>query len=156
MGPRDIGTLLNPTDPTTNAMGGTTYFGGTLEVQFPIWGLPRDLGLRGAIFADAGTLFDYDGGNKTAFTGCPAGSEARQFNVAVTSAYQSNIACIRDKNMIRSSVGVSLLWQSPLGPIRFDYAYALSKDEGYTDPRYGVKVGGDRLQAFRFSGGTRF
>lgn len=156
MGPRDIGTLLNPTDPTTNAMGGTTYFGGTVEVQFPIWGLPRDLGLRGAIFADAGTLFDYDGGNRTAFTGCPAGSEARQFNVAVSSAYQSNVACIRDKNVIRSSVGVSLLWQSPLGPIRFDYAYALSKDEGYTDPRYGVKVGGDRLQAFRFSGGTRF
>jgi outer membrane protein insertion porin family len=152
IGPRDV---LN--DPTANALGGTTYFGGTLEVQFPIFGLPRDLGLRGAIFADAGTLFNYDGGSKTITTPttCPAGSEARQFNVATTSIYQTNVACVRDKNVIRSSVGASLLWQSPLGPIRFDYAFALSKDEGQRDA-FGRKFGGDRLQAFRFSGGTRF
>ena len=36
--------------------------------------------------------------------------------------------------MIRSSVGASLLWTSPLGPIRFDYAFALSKDEGVIAP----------------------
>ncbi|PZU89853.1 MAG: outer membrane protein assembly factor BamA [Chelatococcus sp.] len=153
IGPRDV---LN--DPTANALGGTTYFGGSVELQFPIFGLPRDLGLRGALFADAGTLFNYDGGNASAFSGCPAGTEARQFNV-VTGGAQSNIACVRDKNILRSSVGVSLLWQSPLGPIRFDYAYALTKDDG----QWGVgpnglaaKYGGDRLQAFRFSGGTRF
>ena len=29
---------------------------------------------------------------------------------------------------IRSSVGASLLWASPLGPLRFDYAVVLSKD----------------------------
>ncbi|MFN3673037.1 MAG: BamA/TamA family outer membrane protein, partial [Bosea sp. (in: a-proteobacteria)] len=119
-----------------------------------------DLGLRGAIFADAGTLFEYDGGKPVAYAGCPAGSGPRQFNVVSNSPYQSNIACVRDKNVLRSSVGVSLLWQSPLGPLRFDYAYALTKDEG----QFGVnaatglagKYGGDRLQAFRFSGGTRF
>ncbi|OYW64449.1 MAG: outer membrane protein assembly factor BamA, partial [Bosea sp. 12-68-7] len=156
IGPRDV---LN--DPTANALGGTSYFGGSVEVQFPIWGLPRDLGLRGAIFADAGTLFNYDGGKAVA-SACPAGSTGRQFNVVTTSAFQTNVACVRDKNVLRSSVGVSLLWQSPLGPIRFDYAYALSKDDG----QFGTaiingqavtgKFGGDRLQAFRFSGGTRF
>ena len=157
IGARDV---LN--DPTANALGGTTYFGGTLEVQFPIWGLPRDLGLRGAVFADAGTLFNYDGGSKVITTpqACPAGSEARQFNVASTSVYQSNVACVRYKNVIRSSVGVSLLWKSPLGPIRFDYAYALTKDDGQwgVNPATGIagKYGGDRLQAFRFSGGARF
>lgn len=160
IGPRDV---LN--DPTANALGGTTYFGGSLEIQFPIWGLPRDLGLRGAIFADAGTLFDYDGGSKNITTpvACPAGSDARQFNVAIApsqQAFQSNVACVRDKNVLRSSVGVSLLWQSPLGPIRFDYAYALSKDDGQwgLNPTTGLvsKNGGDRLQAFRFSGGARF
>lgn len=159
IGPRDV---LN--DPTANALGGTTYFGGTLEVQFPIWGLPRDLGLRGAVFADAGTLFNYDGGSKgitnAGFGGCPAGSEPRQFNVATDSVYQTNVACVRDKNVIRSSVGVSLLWQSPLGPIRFDYAYALTRDKGQwgINPATGIagKYGGDRLQAFRFSGGARF
>ena len=115
-----------------------------------------------AVFADAGTLFDYDGGSKgitnPGFLGCPNGSEARQFNVVTNSAYQNNVACVRDKNVIRSSVGVSLLWQSPLGPIRFDYAYALTKDEGQVTTLNGLtaKYGGDRLQAFRFSGGTRF
>lgn len=161
IGPRDV---LN--DPTANALGGTTYFGGTLEVQFPIWGLPRDLGLRGAVFADAGTLFNYDGGSSVVtnpnFAGCPAGSAARQFNVIAPSQYQTNVACVRDKNVIRSSVGVSLLWQSPLGPIRFDYAYALSKDDGQfgtaiiNGQAVTAKYGGDRTQAFRFSGGTRF
>ncbi len=155
IGARDV---LN--DPTANALGGTTYFGGTVELQFPIFGLPRDLGLRGAVFADAGTLFNYEGGSKSitnpAFTGCPVGAEARQFKVVTNSPYQNNVACVRDKNTVRSSVGVSLLWQSPLGPIRFDYAYALSKDEGARDPATGIKYGGDRLQAFRFSGGARF
>ena len=42
IGPRDISSL----DSRSNAIGGTTYFGGTLEVQFPIFGLPRDLGLE--------------------------------------------------------------------------------------------------------------
>ncbi|MCO5093254.1 outer membrane protein assembly factor BamA [Bosea sp. (in: a-proteobacteria)] len=157
IGPRDV---LN--DPTANAVGGTTYFGGTLEVQFPIFGLPRDLGLRGAVFLDAGTLFNYDGGSKAVAYACPAGSEARQYNVLTGGGLfgQSNIGCIRDKNTLRSSVGASLLWQSPLGPIRFDYAYALTKDDGQigVDPRTGLvaKYGGDRLQAFRFSGGTSF
>ena len=73
----------------------------------------------------------------------------------------SEVACVRDKNIIRSSVGASILWQSPLGPIRFDYAYALSYDKGvFGDGApgrpLGFRYGGDRLQAFRFSGGASF
>ena len=57
IGPRDI----SSGDPNGSAIGGTTYAGLSYEVQFPLWGLPRDLGLKGAIFADAGTLFGYKG-----------------------------------------------------------------------------------------------
>ena len=39
---------------------------------------------------------------------------------------------------------MGLIWDSPLGPLRFDLAYPLTK-ESY-----------DRTQIFRFSGGTRF
>jgi outer membrane protein insertion porin family len=49
-----------------------------------------------------------------------------------------------DSNTIRSSIGAGLLWESPFGPIRFDYAYALTKDAN------------DRTQRFRFSGGGKF
>ncbi len=151
IGPRDISTL----DANSNAIGGTTYFGGSLEVQFPIFGLPRELGLKGAVFADAGTLFGYEGATRfdinrntilegTAGSGCPV----------VRPDVQSECIRVRDSTDIRSSIGASILWASPLGPIRFDYAYALTKDEGTIIN--GNRVGGDRTQAFRFSGGSRF
>ncbi|QRM27466.1 outer membrane protein assembly factor BamA [Microvirga sp. VF16] len=149
IGPRDISSL----DSRANAIGGTTYFGGTLEVQFPIWGLPRELGLKGAVFADAGTLFGYEG--PTVFN-VNGGSILDPADAVCTQDPNVPQNCIEvlDSDMIRSSVGASILWNSPLGPIRFDYAYALSKEEGVF--RDGVRVGADRTQAFRFSGGTRF
>ncbi|WP_134499598.1 outer membrane protein assembly factor BamA [Microvirga pakistanensis] len=151
LGPRDI----SSPDANANAIGGTTYFGGSLEVQFPIFGLPRELGLKGAVFADAGTLFGYEG--------------PTQFNVGGGSIFDPDggAVCERvagqpqdcievlDSDKIRSSVGASILWTSPLGPIRFDYAFALSKEEGILQAD-GTRIGGDRTQAFRFSGGTRF
>lgn len=117
IGPRDLngGGRANP-------LGGTIYYGGTAELQFPILGLPRELNFRGALFADVGTLYDYQG----------------RKNFATGSIDLS------DQDKLRSSVGASLLWASPVGPLRFDYAYVLSKDDH------------DRTQAFRFSGGTSF
>ncbi|MBB3019949.1 outer membrane protein insertion porin family [Microvirga lupini] len=129
IGPRDISTA----DSRANALGGTTYFGGSLEVQFPIPVLPRELGLRGAVFADAGTLYGYDG----------------------PTTFDDESIDVFDSSKLRSSVGASILWTSPLGPIRFDYAFALTKEEGILDAN-GNRVGGDRTQAFRFTGGTRF
>ncbi|MDB5572698.1 MAG: outer membrane protein assembly complex, YaeT protein, partial [Hyphomicrobiales bacterium] len=58
IGPRDVTPGINN---RTAALGGTSYFGGSVEMQFPIWGLPREVGLKGALFADAGTLFGYNG-----------------------------------------------------------------------------------------------
>ena len=106
----------------------------------PVLGIVKgDLGLRGALFADAGTLFGYEG--KTNFT--PGGGACIPSGVAP--AYtQGTCVTVRDSADIRSSVGASVLWASPLGPLRFDYAYATTKD------KYDV------TQAFRFSGGTSF
>jgi len=151
IGPRDISSL----DSRANAVGGTTYFGGSLEMQFPIWGLPRELGLKGAVFADAGTLFGYEGPTRFSLNGgsifdpADAGACVQDPNVP------QNCINVLDSKKIRSSVGASILWSSPLGPIRFDYAYALSKEEGRLLPN-GTRVGEDRTQAFRFTGGTRF
>jgi outer membrane protein insertion porin family len=154
LGPRDVGT----SDSRSNALGGSTYFGGTLEVQFPLPLIPKDLGLKGALFTDAGTLFGYKGkrtfdvngdgfiNGYSAVTGCSYS--------ATTVGVEPECVNVRDKIKIRSSVGASILWNSPLGPIRFDYAYALTKDDGVATA-YG-RVGKDQLQAFRFSGGSKF
>ena len=158
IGPRDIapcavsnaGTPIgyNCLNNQTNALGGTTYWGVSAEVQFPFSFLPKDIGMKGAIFADAGSLFDYGGPvtfpNVLNYNGnniygqpnlvtCPAGSKNQTGNV-----------CVYDDDTVRSSVGVSLIWQSPFGPLRFDYAWVLSQ------------AAYDKTQAFRFSGGTRF
>jgi outer membrane protein insertion porin family len=157
IGPRDISY-----DGRAGALGGTTYFGASAEVQFPIWGLPRELGLRGAVFADAGTLFNYGGSKRFAVVNgktvgvAGAGCGIAEVGVIRAGLTQGSCLLVHDKNVIRSSVGASVLWQSPLGPIRFDYAFALTKDKGTIDPIFGTRVGGDRTQAFRFSGGGRF
>ncbi|MEE7478272.1 outer membrane protein assembly factor BamA [Methylobacterium hispanicum] len=160
IGPRDIGT----TDARSNAVGGSTYVGGTVEVQFPIWGIPKDLGLKGAVFADAGTLFGYNGRrvfnvNGDALINGFAPGSGCNFNT-LSIGVEPECLNVRDKAVLRSSIGASILWNSPLGPIRFDYAYALSKDEGQkvyaADGTFLGKVGKDQIQAFRFSGGSRF
>lgn len=146
--PSGIGPRDRNGDSAANAIGGTTYFGATAEVTFPFFGVPRELGLRGAVFADAGTLFGYRGKkiidvNRDGLVNGGAGCTPPAGFVFV----QSECLSVRDESTIRSSIGAGVLWSSPLGPIRFDYAYALTRVRG---------SGGDKLQAFRFSGGARF
>lgn len=131
IGPRDM-TKHTARDP----IGASLYGGASVEMQFPLFFLPKEFGLRGAVFADAGTAFDYTG--KTNFHGYqPPGRCAKNSKL-------TGDICLADDASLRSSVGASLLWTSPLGPIRFDFAYALTKEDY------------DRTQFFRFSGGGRF
>jgi outer membrane protein insertion porin family len=82
--------------------------------------IPKEIGFRGAVFADAGTLFDSDAKNIT------------------------GVEIVSDDATLRSSVGASLLWASPLGPLRADFAYVLTKDDA------------DEEQFFRIGGGSKF
>ena len=141
IGPRDVSPGLQS---STNSLGGTNYVGASVELQFPLFGMPKDLGLKGALFADAGTLFGYKGTtNFGTLFNLPANAPCVAGNVAPLYTQGSCIA-LDDSKKIRSSVGASLLWASPLGPIRFDYAFVLSKAQS------------DVGQAFRFSGGGSF
>jgi outer membrane protein insertion porin family len=136
IGPRDVGTG----DPQGNPLGGTKYFGGSLEVQFPIYGLPRDLGLKGAIFADAGTLYGFTG--RTNFSAPGTACTPNDAPPAFTQG--SCITVGGDSPMLRTSAGASIIWSSPLGPIRFDFAKVITKSQF------------DQTQFFRFTGGTTF
>jgi outer membrane protein insertion porin family len=138
MGPRDIS---NMTDLAGNGLGGTTYAGASAEIQFPIFGLPKEVGLKGAIFADAGTEFGFQGqkdySSLLGYTNCPTNPTSSKY-------WQYSCLLVDDEHTIRSSVGASIIWASPLGPIRLDYAYAVTKG------KY------DQLQAFNFTGGASF
>lgn len=99
-----------------DALGATSYYGATAEVQFPLPYLPKELGFGGAFFADVGTAFgtDFSGGN------------------------------VQDSESLRASVGGSLLWQSPFGPLRVDIAYPLLEEDF------------DETELIRFGASTAF
>lgn len=110
---------FGPYDPTggvNDHLGGTTYFNASTEVQFPMPGLSESLGIRGAFFADAATLYGSDLGP----------------------------AVLGTSMEWRASVGASLIWASPFGPLRVDYAMPVMKEST------------DRVQNFSFGMSTRF
>ncbi|MGD9801931.1 MAG: outer membrane protein assembly factor BamA [Hyphomicrobiaceae bacterium] len=96
IGPRDTLSANN------DALGGKMYVGTTAESLFDIPGVPKDLGIRASVFADAGSLF----GTNTTGASVPglAGNTAA----------------------VRASVGAGIVWDSPLGPLRADYAIPLA------------------------------
>ena len=114
-----------------DAVGGRTYFSTTVELNFPTPLLPDELGLRGALFMDAGSLWNFD------------------TDIADTIGDEST----RDdflKNLnsneldIRVSAGFGFAWDSPFGQIRADFAFPLRKNEV------------DKTEIFRLGGGSQF
>src|ERR1700676_917420 len=67
IGPRDLS--FYPYTGTGDALGGTKYWGASAELQMPFWFLPKEVGLKGAVYADAGSLWDYQGPTSWAATG---------------------------------------------------------------------------------------
>ncbi|RWK43246.1 outer membrane protein assembly factor BamA [Mesorhizobium sp.] len=100
-------------------LGGTTYFNASAEAQFPMPVIPESFGLRGAVFADAATLY----GSK----------------IDASLVDQSTVDM-----QWRASVGVGLMWASPFGPIRIDYAMPVLKEDT------------DDVQEFNFGISSRF
>ena len=116
-GPRD---LTNWT--THDAIGGTNFWAASFELFIPLHFIPKDMGLRASVYADAGSVWNYKG----------------------PTSVPGEVMTFEDSKLIRTSVGAGLTWDSPFGPLRFDYAIPLNK-ESY-----------DIVQEFRFGGGTRF
>ncbi|MER8592306.1 outer membrane protein assembly factor BamA [Mesorhizobium sp. M0323] len=106
-------------DNSNDHLGGTTYFNASAEAQFPLPVIPESFGLRGAVFADAATLY----GSKIASGLVNSSTTGMEW---------------------RASVGVGLMWASPFGPIRIDYAIPVKKEKT------------DDVQEFNFGISTRF
>ncbi len=116
-GPRD----LTP-GSTMDNVGGSMYWATTAELQSAIPGVPNEYGLRASAFVDAGSVFGYKG--PTTFSG--------------------QTAQIANSNIVRSSVGVGLTWDSPFGALTASYAVPLSK------------AAYDVVQPFNFTAGPSF
>jgi len=95
-------------DGTENdALGGNTYAVVRLESEFPI-GLPTEFGMHGGAFLDYGSLWD---------TGL---------------SYLTDV--LYNDFTPRAVVGLSLFWQTPIGPLRFNFMQPLIS-ETYDRPK---------------------
>ena len=115
IGPRERGTDSSGT-AYNDALGGNIYAVAKLEAEFPL-GLPEEYGIRGGLFYDVGSVWDLD-------------------NVSGDTLYNDF--------SLRHVVGVSILWDSVIGPLRFNFSKALQKEDF------------DDEQTFNLSVSTRF
>ena len=95
-------------------LGGNYYAVAKFEAEFPL-GLPEEYGISGGAFYDIGAIWDVDTTNQ-------AGTlSSTGFND-------------------RHSVGLSLFWESPFGPLRMNFAHAVKKETGDRDQFFDLTV----------------
>jgi len=153
-----------------NSLGGNAFGIAAAEVSFPV-GIPN---LLGSLFAEVGTVGLVDDRFKfntitslrvcdptTYVKGVPGVSETCQVidNTIGTLAVGDNCDGVQDDGLahtlvgcdtvvddltLRGMVGASIFWESPFGPIRFDFAKPVKK------------VPYDERKSFQFTTRTRF
>ncbi|MDC1411244.1 outer membrane protein assembly factor BamA [Amylibacter sp.] len=108
---------IGPYDTLYNTpLGGKMFTSLSLQASFPI-GVPEEYGIFGGLFIDTGSLWGLD-------------------NTAS--------GRVDDSANIRSAAGVSIFWDSAIGPLRFNWSRPI-KRESY-----------DVIENFRFTIDTRF
>ncbi|MGB5865804.1 MAG: outer membrane protein assembly factor BamA, partial [Sulfitobacter sp.] len=109
---------IGPRDATSannDALGGNLFFVGRLEAEFPL-GLPEEYGISGGLFYDVGNLWnlsdvDLNGGTVQGEGGS-----------------------------LRHVIGVSIFWDTPIGPLQFNISDAIRKEEFDRDQRFEVTL----------------
>ncbi|MCL4065299.1 outer membrane protein assembly factor BamA [Pseudomonas sp. GX19020] len=111
---------IGPRDGTDleDALGGNVFAVARFESEFPV-GLPEEYGIMGAAFLDIGSVWSLT--DKAGLAGT-----------------------IDDSFKPRVAVGVSVLWDTPVGPLRFNFAKALKKEDY------------DKTQSFDLTVSTKF
>ena len=105
-------------------LGGENYAVSRIEANFPI-GLPKELGFYGGIFAEAGSLWGLNYDNE---------------KIEVDA---NDLKSVDSK--IRSSIGFTLYWSTPIGPLQFNWA----KPQQYLS-------GVDKTENFSFNIASQF
>lgn len=105
IGPRD----LNSTN--FDALGGNYFAVARLEADFPL-PLPEEYGISGGAFLDFGSVWGLDN----------------------TAGGLTGTNPVDDNAYLRASIGVSVFWDTPVGPLRFNFSQPLAK-QVYDDVR---------------------
>lgn len=144
IGPRDVITDFdlngNVTDVrranNQSALGGKVYAIGSAELSIPNF-LPEEYGIKTSLFTEFGTVGLLDDEDKTP-------TQTVDIQDANGNIVGTRVLSTEDEASLRASAGLSVFWDSPFGPIRFDFSQILSKEEY------------DRTETFRFSTSTQF
>lgn len=113
----------------SSSYGGNYIATATAELLFPFPGIKDQHTVRLSMFADAGSVWD----NKT----YNYYDEKNPYGGSKT--HKSSIG-----NEVRYSTGLAVTWLSPMGPLKFSYAYPIHKKSE------------DQIQRFQFQLGTTF
>ncbi|QAY78221.1 outer membrane protein assembly factor BamA [Sphingosinicella sp. BN140058] len=154
-----------------DALGGRAYYKGSLELDIPVPGGLREMGLRPSLFVDAGAVFGVDTPDlldlppgSAALTRATLTSDGLRQCTDSTSGAVSTIAagasgCPDGSTLVatsispfkelyygnsakpRLSVGFGINWNSPMGPFRIDIAKALLKQKGDGTKLITINVG---------------
>ncbi|MAK59487.1 MAG: outer membrane protein assembly factor BamA [Ponticaulis sp.] len=120
-----------------SSLGGKLYAIGTAELSVPNF-LPEEYGIKTSLFTEFGTVGLLDEEDKSPVQIASVTDPA----TGQVSGYQ--LLRTEDETSLRAAAGVSIFWDSPFGPIRFDFSHILAKEEY------------DRTESFRFSTSTQF
>ncbi len=110
LGPRDNNGL-----GVNDSLGGNFYAVARLDASFPV-GLPPELGIRGGLFIDAGSVWGMDG--------APVGDSGP----------------IDTSAQLRAAAGFALYWDTPIGPLVFNWANPLASVVGDETQTFSVSV----------------
>ena len=91
------------------------YLVGRVEAEFPL-GLPEEYGIRGGVFYDVGNLWDLSDVN---LGGNAVDGESGSF---------------------RHVIGVSIYWDTPVGPLQFNISDAIRKEDYDREQKFEVTL----------------
>ena len=115
IGPRDGGA-----DGYRDALGGNVFAVARFEADFPL-GLPEEYGITGGAFLDVGSVWSLD-------------------NVQGLDVGDGRGGIVDDSFNPRVAVGLSLLWNTPMGPLRFNFSRALVKEDYDKEQNFDLTV----------------
>ena len=118
LGPREV----DSSNSINDALGGEYYAVARFETQFPI-GLPEEYGIEFGAFLDAGSVWGLNSAHVGSGTGqAPANT------------------IFHDDFTLRAVAGVSIFWNTPIGPLRFNFTDAVKTAEHDVEQNFDLTV----------------